>query len=115
MPIDTDTSVVQPTGQTNYGYANASLDILAERRRADGLPALAVEWGVIDHVGVADKNIQVRHTAGRSDLAVCRLTACHQFCTCSLHNRAHNSHSHAPATAAPIAQNTTLQGFVCGC
>ena len=46
-------------GQTNYGFANGVLDILAEQRRAMGLPALCIQWGVIDHVGVADKGIQV--------------------------------------------------------
>ena len=48
------------TGQTNYGYANACEDLLAERRRADGLPALSIQWGVIDGVGVADAHIQAR-------------------------------------------------------
>ena len=46
-------------GQTNYGFANACLDVLAEKRRADNLPALSIQWGVIDHVGVADARIQV--------------------------------------------------------
>lgn len=46
-------------GQTNYGYANACLDALSESRKSRGLPSLSVQWGVIDHVGVADKNIQV--------------------------------------------------------
>ena len=45
-------------GQTNYGHANMCLNALSEQRRKEGLPSLAVQWGVIDHVGMADKAIQ---------------------------------------------------------
>ncbi|KAL3200533.1 hypothetical protein MRX96_013180 [Rhipicephalus microplus] len=33
-------------GQTNYGYANSVMERICERRVADGLPGLAIQWGV---------------------------------------------------------------------
>ena len=55
-----EVSPVCLAGQNNYGYANACEDLLAETRRAEGLPALSIQWGVIDGVGVADAHIQAR-------------------------------------------------------
>ncbi|XP_049273436.1 fatty acid synthase-like [Rhipicephalus sanguineus] len=39
-------------GQTGYGYANAIVERVCERRAADGLPGLAVQWSIIGDVGV---------------------------------------------------------------
>ncbi|XP_042150431.1 fatty acid synthase-like [Ixodes scapularis] len=39
-------------GQTNYGYANSVMERVCEKRVADGLPGLAIQWGAIDDVGI---------------------------------------------------------------
>ncbi|XP_077489970.1 fatty acid synthase-like [Amblyomma americanum] len=39
-------------GQTGYGYANSAMERICERRVADGLHGLAIQWGAIGDVGV---------------------------------------------------------------
>ncbi|XP_020494498.2 fatty acid synthase [Labrus bergylta] len=51
-------------GQSNYGYANSAMERVCEKRRFDGLPGLAVQWGAIGDVGV------VLETMGGNDTVI---------------------------------------------
>jgi acyl transferase domain-containing protein/acyl carrier protein len=55
-------AVIGNPAQGNYVAANLFLDMLAHHRRALGLPALAVDWGVVRDVGVvAARTALARH------------------------------------------------------
>ncbi|MBI3899302.1 MAG: SDR family NAD(P)-dependent oxidoreductase [Gammaproteobacteria bacterium] len=49
-------SVFGNAGQSNYAYANRAMEWLCERRRQQGYPALAVQWGPIGDVGFVQEN-----------------------------------------------------------
>lgn len=62
-------------GQSNYGYANSVMERVCEKRRHDGLPGLAIQWGAIGDVGV------VLETMGGNDVVIGgtlpqRITSC---------------------------------------
>ena len=52
-------ALIGNVGQANYVAANAFLEGLARRRRAEGLPALAVGFGAISDVGYLARNADV--------------------------------------------------------
>ncbi|NXR52975.1 FAS synthase, partial [Hippolais icterina] len=51
-------------GQSNYGFANSTMERICEQRRHDGLPGLAIQWGAIGDVGILMK------TMGNKDIVV---------------------------------------------
>ncbi|WP_030194541.1 type I polyketide synthase [Streptomyces sp. NRRL S-87] len=53
--------LVGNVGQAAYAAANTYLDALAEARRTAGRPALSVQWGTFEHIGLAAR------LAGRGD------------------------------------------------
>ncbi|MBF0296544.1 MAG: SDR family NAD(P)-dependent oxidoreductase [Magnetococcales bacterium] len=55
-------------GQGGYAAANEALAALANRRHAAGLPALCVDWGVID-AGIMTSNARVRTQSDRVGFA----------------------------------------------
>lgn len=59
------TTVLGNPGQANYVAANAAMEAVAERRRAEGLPALAVIWGPIGDAGYLTRAARVSEALER--------------------------------------------------
>jgi fatty acid synthase len=80
-------------GQTNYGYANSTMERICEQRQHDGLPgmrnrkqllfnltilsfsALAIQWGAIGDVGMVIENLGSNDTVVGGTLPQ-RMTSC---------------------------------------
>ncbi|MEW2580979.1 SDR family NAD(P)-dependent oxidoreductase [Streptomyces syringium] len=65
-------TIIGNTYQAAYHAGNTVLDVLAGRRRRAGLPALSVQWGVIEDVGYAHRQGIV---TALDDLGLGRLTS----------------------------------------
>lgn len=59
------TTMIGNPGQASYVAANGFLEGLARRRRAHGLPALAVAWGPISDVGVLARDTKTKARLAR--------------------------------------------------
>ena len=76
-------ALVGPVPQIAYAGANAVLDALAAARRAQGLPAVSINWGALGGGGMAEASAEVeRYLAllGVRPIAMDRATALMQEC-----------------------------------
>ncbi|XP_003739693.1 fatty acid synthase [Galendromus occidentalis] len=47
-------------GQTSYAYANSAMERVCEKRAHDGLPGVAIQYGVVGDVGIVHRSLGLR-------------------------------------------------------
>ncbi|XP_011503082.1 PREDICTED: fatty acid synthase-like [Ceratosolen solmsi marchali] len=63
-------------GQTNYAMANSVMERICEKRVEEGLPALAVQWGIVDDVGIAAAMNEKSNLFEFTGMGQQRITSC---------------------------------------
>ncbi|XP_027811303.2 fatty acid synthase [Marmota flaviventris] len=88
-------------GQSNYGFANSTMERICEQRRHDGLPGLAVQWGAIGDVGIVLEAMGTNDTVIGGTLPQ-RITSCMEVLDLFL------SQPHAVLSSFVLAEKKTL-------
>nr|CAI5852763.1 unnamed protein product [Callosobruchus analis] len=63
-------------GQTNYGMANSIMERICEKRRKDGYPGLAIEWGAVGEVGLVAEMQTEQHEIEIGGTLQQRISSC---------------------------------------
>lgn len=63
-------------GLTNYAYANSAMERICEKRRNDGFPAIAIQWGVVGDVGQVQRTKREASVASTSGLILQSIPSC---------------------------------------
>ncbi|XP_054986055.1 fatty acid synthase [Sorex araneus] len=90
-------------GQTNYGFANSTMERICEKRRHDGLPGLAVQWGAIGDVGIVLEAMGTNDTVIGGTLPQ-RIASCLEVLDLFLHQ------PHPVLSSFVLAEKTTAHG-----
>uniref|UniRef100_A0A250Y8F2 Fatty acid synthase n=1 Tax=Castor canadensis TaxID=51338 RepID=A0A250Y8F2_CASCN len=90
-------------GQSNYGFANSTMERICEQRRHDGLPGLAVQWGAIGDVGIVLEAMGTNDTVIGGTLPQ-RITSCLEVLDLFLNQ------PHAVLSSFVLAEKTVSRG-----